>query len=477
MPTKPQKITVLGGGLIFFAGLLFFAYLGIFNRYYADDWCYNADLLNLGLVGTLKGYTYITTYASNRFSLTLFSGLFYYLGIFGVQMMTPLTIITWLAGIYCNLHNLNKITKSRFPVRVILFIAIAILYYALYLAPHPYQNLYWRSGLLPYTAPLIMSTWIFGLITWQIRMGNPSRLWVLLVGLLAFLAGGFSEAGCAFLAAALGLYVLAAIFGKTKKSAWAEKTLPMASIALFLVLTAMVFLILSPANDSRMLASYGEPTPLLELPMLVLTLGFDFVDYFIHDLPIPTAIIFVTFALLAFILRLTERYSFKVQDMAKWILIITGIAFLLIAASQAPSAYVEGNPPAPRAQIIPRFIIILLLTSLAWLSGYFMRQHITWKWANFLAIFMLLFCYAYAVRSIILTSERLEIYTQRATIWDQRDFNILQAKEQGDLEVNVRGIDSLPVGEMKDLQPNGKDWVNRCAARYYGLDAIHAVLP
>jgi hypothetical protein len=74
--------------LVFAAvGLFYFAYLGIFTRYWQDDYCYNADFQRLGLIGTLKGYTYITTYASNRLSLTFFSGLFYYLGVLGAEIL------------------------------------------------------------------------------------------------------------------------------------------------------------------------------------------------------------------------------------------------------------------------------------------------------------------------------------------------------------------------------------------------------
>ena len=63
---KIKNAIPIAGLVLFLTGLGLFAYLGIYNRYWADDWCYNADFRELGFFGTLKGYTYITTYASNR---------------------------------------------------------------------------------------------------------------------------------------------------------------------------------------------------------------------------------------------------------------------------------------------------------------------------------------------------------------------------------------------------------------------------
>src|SRR5512132_4418584 len=97
--TSKRVVTILGL-ILFLSGLGLFAYLGFYNRYWADDWCYNADLKQLGFWGTIKGYTYITTYASNRYSLTLFSGLFYALGLLGVQIMTLAVIASWALGLF-----------------------------------------------------------------------------------------------------------------------------------------------------------------------------------------------------------------------------------------------------------------------------------------------------------------------------------------------------------------------------------------
>ena len=174
MPLILKKLSikqwiVLLGVLVFSFGLGLFAYLGVFNRFYADDWCYNADFLELGLLGTLRGYSYITTYASNRFSLTLFSGLFERLGILGVQFITPFFIFLFLFSTYKLLNNLRKLWAKQTANSIIVLSSGIIGYFTIYLAPHIYQSFYWRSGLLPYTAPLALTVLIFSLLQSQAR--------------------------------------------------------------------------------------------------------------------------------------------------------------------------------------------------------------------------------------------------------------------------------------------------------------------
>ena len=38
-----NRWTILLGILVTFAGLALLAYMGFYNRYWGDDWCYNRD--------------------------------------------------------------------------------------------------------------------------------------------------------------------------------------------------------------------------------------------------------------------------------------------------------------------------------------------------------------------------------------------------------------------------------------------------
>src|SRR5512145_1682079 len=102
MLKKLPSLTYLLGNLIVLAGLALLAYLGFYNRYWADDWCYSADARQLGTIPATLQYfdTEKTGYSSNRYSLTFFSALTENtLGMFGNQLVATLTIVLWLGGL------------------------------------------------------------------------------------------------------------------------------------------------------------------------------------------------------------------------------------------------------------------------------------------------------------------------------------------------------------------------------------------
>ncbi|MBK9781628.1 MAG: hypothetical protein IPP55_16500 [Anaerolineales bacterium] len=76
------QMTVFLGSIAPIIGLGLMIYIGFYNRFWGDDWCYNFDFKTLGIDGAIK--TYFMTgpealrgYANNRYSLTLISGLLY----------------------------------------------------------------------------------------------------------------------------------------------------------------------------------------------------------------------------------------------------------------------------------------------------------------------------------------------------------------------------------------------------------------
>ncbi len=472
---KPIALVTI---ILFLTGLGLFAYLGVYNRYWADDWCYNADLKELGFLGALKGYTYITTYASNRYSLTFFSGLLYFLGISGVQIMTPLNILLLVAALYWTLANIRKILDSGLPSTSLVIISAIAVYYSIYLAPHLYQSLYWRSGSLPYFDPLVFGVLIFALITYQGTLTKPSRWSLPVLAVLAFFAGGFSEAGCATLIVALSVYILVAWVFRTRP--WAKSSLPAAVIAICFALMAMVVLILSPTNTHR-LGLYGRPSDFVRLPLLVLGFSFDFVRFSFSDLPFPHLAIAGLSLLLGYLLYVPENQPLRLKAVILVVLMIAAIAFILVASSYAPSAYIEKSPPAPRTRIIPRFILTFALVITAWLIGCILRQTFQSRWLDLVAGLGFMFVAAYSLYTVVNVGRQLSVYSQRAGLWDERDAQIRAAIQGGSTDIKVNAIDGMPVGGIRDFEVRGQGkpgyWINQCAARYYGVEAIDVVPP
>src|SRR5512141_893554 len=226
--TSPKfKKTILNIGLIvLFSGLALFIFLSYYNRYWADDWCYNADFRIKGFTETLRGYFYDTTYTPSRYSVTIFAGLLQAFGVLGVQWMTPLTILFWVAGLIFLFWNIARLSGLQPATALLAFISALIVFFSIYLTPQLYQSLYWRTGMLTYTTPLVLTTWLFVLITRQGLVTKPSKWEIVLAAVLALLTGGCSEAGTTVLVSALGLYVLLAGIGAYRKQTWAIKTLP-----------------------------------------------------------------------------------------------------------------------------------------------------------------------------------------------------------------------------------------------------------
>jgi len=482
MPLILKKLSikqwiVLLGVLVFSFGLGLFAYLGVFNRFYADDWCYNADFLELGLLGTLRGYSYITTYASNRFSLTLFSGLFERLGILGVQFITPFFIFLFLFSTYKLLNNLRKLWAKQTANSIIVLSSGIIGYFTIYLAPHIYQSFYWRSGLLPYTAPLVLTVLIFSLITEPSKADSSSRTRLIIIALLSFFGGGFSESGSAFLTTALLIYLSLVLFFRKSNSRTQTSLLP-ASIGLVFASLAMVLLIASPTSQMR-LDRYGASATLFEFLFFTFSYSLEFIRSSFADLPIPHLVMMFTFFSLSVIARSSKTNVFKKRNFVWGMLVVAVIGFLLIAASYAPSAYIEKAPPALRTRIMARFTLTATIALMAWQAGKLALQYKSWiKPLTWIALSVLVFSFAYTIRSIGITFEtKYPLYRERAEIWDTRDRLIKERKNEGITVIDVQGIDSLPIGGLRDLKENPNFWINACAARYYGVEAIQATLP
>ncbi|HMU94037.1 MAG TPA: hypothetical protein PKE43_13595, partial [Anaerolineales bacterium] len=179
MQKKLTTLIVILGNITILSGLAVLAYLGFYNRYWADDWCYSADARQLGTIPATLQYfdTEDTGYSSNRYSLTFFSALTENtLGMFGNQLVATLTISLWLVGLVWTGWNVSKLIKPL-PFAAILFASSLLLFYNLYLSPQRFQILYWRSGVLPYSTAIVFWMLILGFVTSQINRETPAR-WV-----------------------------------------------------------------------------------------------------------------------------------------------------------------------------------------------------------------------------------------------------------------------------------------------------------
>ena len=468
------------GNIIILAGLALLAYLGLYNRYWADDWCYSADARTLGTVTATMQYfdTETTGYSSNRYSLTFFSALIENtLGMFGNQIVATLTITLWLFSLFWIGRNLSRLIQT-FPASVIMLASGFLLFYNLYLSPQRFQILYWRSGVLPYSTAVIFWLLILGFIIDQMTRETRSKWTNYIVAPLAFLAAGLGETSCVFIFSGTTLLLLVSWFAKRKGQAWAEKSFQTTFIAWLFLLVGMVALIVSPSNVrlANMEAQQGDP---FLVPIKSLRHALDFIVDAGRSLPIPH-IIFTgsIFALAILSSESKSKHSFKstILTMAAAVL----ITYLLIIAIQAPSAYFYSAPPDPRGQSLSRFTLLTGLAIVAWVAGVWIAERISGKSLLIVSIVLLLAGFAYTARSIAAIYTELPGFIYRAQVWDERDAIVESAKTQGIGLVEVPVIDTAEIRTRDMFGSRGKgmtEFSENCAARYYGVDGLKAKLP
>ncbi len=456
-------------------GLAVLAYLGFYNRYWADDWCYSADARQLGTVNSTLQYFNPegTGYSSNRYSLTFFSALTEnMLGMFGNQMVAIVTIILWLGGLFWICWNLSRLLKP-IPASALLLAVGLLLYYNFYLSPQRFQILYWRSGVLPYSTAIIFWFLILGFVTHQMTRETPAKWVNYIVAPLAFLAAGLGEISSTLLFSGTTLLLIAVWYFKNKQ-AWAEKSFQTLFIAWLFLLLGMLALIVSPSNARLENMGVNQMNP-LAVPFVSLRHAFEFIIFSLRGLPAPH-VVFIGLIFGTAILSTNGIASnLTVKRVAVLLALTALITYLLIVAIQAPTAYFYSSIPDPRGQSLARFILLLGLAIMAWIAGMWVAERITGKWLILATVAVMLTGFAYTARSIKVIYNELDGFVYRAQIWDQRDAIIEEAKSQGIMLIEVPVIDTGEIQTRDMFGSKGKGWTQfslNCAARYYGVDGL-----
>lgn len=478
--TKLSFLTILFGIIVTLAGLALLAYIGIYNRYWGDDWCYNSDFKTLGIADTIG--TYFMTgeealrgYANNRYSLTLISGLLYLTGIFGAKITATLVITSWLVGCYWLLSNIQKLFKITSEGTAFLSVAI-IIYYTLYISPQRFQVLYWTAG-IHYSLAIISGIFLLALITSQAIRETKNKYIDYIVIPLAFLAGGFSEIGNAFLLTVFALTLVIVWYFKRSKEGWAEKAFSTTLITFITLLISLLVLVLAPSNEARTAVISAERTELLTAIFLSFRFAFDFILDSVRSLPLPHLVFCAVFFCLPILSANKSTPNFLRTILL--ILLVAITLWVVISAIQAPSVLFYAAPPDPRGKSLARFTMFIGLAVITWLLGKDFSARWNNKFTLFASILALLAFSAYTAYTMTRIYSEIPSFVHRAELWDMRDSQIQQAVKEGQTLAEVIVIDMQGLG-VKDImsssQMNG-EWVSTCSSNYYGFEAIKAIAP
>ncbi len=259
LPRKWLALVLVGIGA-FSVPLLGYFVTSTFMRYSGDDYCYAASLTQFGFwKSQWLSYTQILTYNGNRYALTLFSNLADLLGPRFNGFLPGIMLVLWLLG----LAFLLKTSFEIFSVRVIskpmfaFWLAEILAFFTLYQTPDIAQSLYWRSGMLPYFAPIVANVL---LLLWVSRSALRSRsFWS--AGVLAFffswLSGGCSETGVMFQAGLWGAIFVIIWFNRNRVGhmRYISQLMPFVLAVLVGTIVAAITLAFSPTLQDRNLPS------------------------------------------------------------------------------------------------------------------------------------------------------------------------------------------------------------------------------
>jgi hypothetical protein len=425
---------------------------------------------------TLAGYN--TWF--NAYTILFFVQLVDWAGIWGFRLMSGVTILLWTASLTWLFTEIGRALKLRAGFAVNLWLAGSVVFLSLYQAPNLYQILYWRTSLIPYTLPLVFFIGIAAFLLRYARVPyQKSRaIWTGAISLfLVFAASGLGETTSAM---QIGLlFVAVVVFWVTKSHRHRKDMLGILLASLATAVVSLLIIAFSPGTINR-LDRIMEQTPLynpVTLSIQTITYTGQFLWNHFRSAPLP-ALIMTALPFAALYIRSTRDGSdgswLSASRVRLAVLLVPLLMFIVIGFSFAPSAFVRTFPVA-RARLASIALLTLCLALEGGLLGILAARFRALGSAVYLrgavaALLAVLIYYPLRVAPRVYAA--LPEYRYFAQAWDARDASIRQAIAEGATDLVVVQLDSIGgVGEYKGSE---RDWINRCAARFYGLNTLRA---
>jgi hypothetical protein len=469
---------LLAFGIVTFGtALILYAFLGIYSRYYADDFCMTAGFLGSGF---WKSQTDLYTNWSPRFAGTFLLNLSELFGRSAVQVWTALVVILWVLAVTWAIVQALQVSRLKVPAGLAVLIAEVLVFFTILNAPHQYQTLYWRIGLITYTLPLVFLAFLIGLIFNRIRKTDPRHpAWggSAACALLAFFAGGFSET---FVTLQTGLLALALIFvWLTIRPPSRRNSRMLVGAALVGSFLAMLVIVISPGNAVRLSAMPVRPHLFPFLRMSV-TNAILFIYIFLKNFAFQEILALLVPLLIVYALHARDKNlpRLRPSSLTTGLFLTPVVGALVILAVCMPSTFAESSYPEARVLIEARFIMVALTIIEGILIGMSLSQLHQWaqepapRFLQWFTAILFLLLSLYPLYDARKTLSEIPVYQGRAATWDARDALIRTSLEQGVLDVNIKDSQAYSFDEfsgLSDLTSDSKNWVNQCAASFYGL--------
>lgn len=409
--------------------LLVLIWIGTYSRLIADDFCTSADVVQRGTAAAVAHW-YRTW--SGRFAYHILAAIAGASAL-AARILPGLTIIG-LAG--STIFAAKRVTRA--PWLTAIALGLALTWSILGCAPDIFQVVFWASGTITYSIPLILiAAWI-GL---TLRSGGahffPGS------HALLFFAAGFSETMTSVLAGAVGLAFVS----------WPERRRALAG-GLAAVIAGAILMVAAPGNAGRA-SRFAHPEG-----SGASMVGLDASEFVQVEALIAGLSMLLVFSVAAAGASSGGAAPAPVRRgvvAAAVIAVLWGVAVPLLMARTIMAV------PAPLRSLEPTHALLAGTFALAgWQVG---RRWPKGAPVAAVAVVLLVIPLLRDLRELTSMADGAAVFARE---WDAMDES-LQAKRGGPAVV-VHA--PAKVGRLDFVNPSSKHWANRCLARYYGIGQI-----
>ncbi len=465
--------------LALLSAALVYTYLGAFSYYLADDYCEAVRVTESSPIkAVIERYSIGAWRAANRYSNLLLVGIGESFGKNNMPISIISMIVLWFCGLTWIVHELRNFFKLDWAFQTDLFGGLMFGFFSFLQAPSLFQTIYWRSAMMTHFAPLVFGSFLFAFLIKQARPSGdkPLPLLVYLFILIAtFFIAGFSEPPIT--TALTAQFLLMPAIWIWDKTSTKQKRLALLAWTLAGTFLGLLAMLLSPASAG---VAREKTLNIIELLMNSFLFSFQFIVDSLKAQPLPTFLSVLIPLMLIWLYRQVKTSELtQEQKRAVWtaIIVIPFFAWILIAAGFSPSVYGQ-NFPVERARFLARTVSIAAFMLEGSLFGLLLghvqlkpnRALGQWVVAAVIAVIAIV----YPLRTAF-NIYRFDIpeYRERAEWWHLREDYIIRHAGMGEDEIVIPGYSGIY--QVKELDDDPNHWVNRCAARYYGVNSIRTV--
>jgi hypothetical protein len=383
-----------------------------------------------------------------------------------------------------------RVHNALFRFSLAVFFPALILTASFEVTPDIGQSLYWGQGMRSLIFPLIPAFFLISILYYlhKLPANKISPVWLVVVGLLSFIAGGFGETYVTIQTAVFGFCLFLAYFAKPV--GFRKNIFPVLFSALIFSLGAMAVTVAAPGNRIRQ--AYFAPSPDLLNLLLISSRSF---GSFLMSIVNSWAHLLMLLILLAASGFAGYLYANKVNmssfdspapltfpdhpffsGFARTSVTLFVMAGLLLFACFVPAAYGMSTPPPDRTVIIPVVILCVFLAIFGTVLGMQLQAKQWFSEKDTLlisrAVFWLLFFlssfFTWQVTSRILALQ--PDYQHFAEAFDSADFLIREAVSKGETSVSVPEVHNH--FGLSDYGAGTTFWLDEAVNSYYGINVI-----